>query len=241
MAKIDKRQFTKEEWFAIREQRRREKQEAKAVKEGKPLPPQQQPRPKHIGFVLGNGTSRASINPEDLVPNGIVYGCNALYRSFRPDYLIAVDVKMMLEINKYKFQFENQVWTNPNKAYANMKNINFFNPSKGWSSGPTALWFASQHGYNKIYILGFDYKGLSDGKKFNNMYADTGNYKKSTDGATFFGNWMRQTKQVIKENPHIQYVRVKLPENYEPEELNIFENYSSITVDEFKKQLNLPK
>ena len=58
-------------------------------------------RPRHIGFVLGNGTSRESISPEQLVPNGIVYGCNALYRSFRPDYLIAVDVKMILEIKPF--------------------------------------------------------------------------------------------------------------------------------------------
>ena len=239
MGKIDKRQFTKQEWFAIREQRRREKARAKALKEGKEYQEQQKFRPRHIGFVLGNGTSRASINPEELTPNGIVYGCNALYRSFRPDYLIAVDVKMILEINKYRFQFENQVWTNPNKAYANMKNLNYFSPAKGWSSGPTALWFASQHGYDKIYILGFDYKGLQGGKRFNNIYADTGNYKKSTEGATFFGNWMRQTKTVIKEHPNIQYIRVKLPDNYEPEELNIFENYSTISVDEFKKHLNL--
>ena len=192
-----------------------------------------------IAFVLGNGTSRAGIDPGELQKYGKVYGCNALYRTHEPDYLIAVDTKMILEINKSGYQNNHEVWTNPNKAYANMKNLNFFSPSKGWSSGPTALWFASQHGYDRIYILGFDYKGLEGGKRFNNMYADTGNYKKSSEGATFFGNWMRQTKQTIKEHPHIQYIRVKLPDNYEPEELNIFENYSTISVDEFKKQLNL--
>ena len=85
----------------------------------------------------------------------------------------------------------------------------------------------------------FDYKGLNEGSKFNNIYADTPNYKKSLDGATFYGNWLRQTKQVIKENPNIQYIRVKLADNYEPEELNIFLNYKTITVDQFKTQLNL--
>lgn len=235
LVKINKHLYSKEEWHVIRNQRRRDKAAAKALKEGKPLPI----KDKHIGIVLGNGTSRESIQVEQLSPHGVIYGCNALYRSFKPDYLIAVDVKMILEINKYRYQAKGEVWTNPNKAYATMKDLNYFNPSKGWSSGPTALWFASQHNYEKIYILGFDFRGLEGGKRFNNIFADTGNYKRSADGATFFGNWMRQTKTVIKEHPNIQYVRVKLPDNYEPEELNIFENYSTITIDAFKKQLNL--
>ena len=241
MAKIDKHQYTKEEWHRIRDERRREK----AIKRGlkPPLikndPHADVPRNKHQAFVLGNGTSRLEISSDELIPHGKIYGCNALYRSFVPDYLVAVDVKMILEINKAKYQHKHPVWTNPNKAYHSMKELNFFQPSKGWSSGPTALWFASQHGYERIYILGFDYKGLSDGKKFNNIYADTPNYKNSLDGATFYGNWLRQTKQVIKENPNINYIRVKLADNYEPEELNIFENYRAITVNQFKKQHNL--
>ena len=243
MVKIDKHQYTKEEWHKIRDQRRLEK----AIKRGeKPNPTKynQYPtvsRATHQAFVLGNGTSRSDIPPDTLIPYGKIYGCNALYRHFVPDYLVAVDVKMVLEINKAKFQHKHQVYTNPNKAYHSMKELNFFNPSKGWSSGPTALWLASQHGYERIYILGFDYKGLNEGKKFNNIYADTPNYKKSLDGATFYGNWLRQTKQVIKENPNINYIRVKLAENYEPDELNTFTNYSSITIEDLKKQLNLPK
>ena len=241
MVKIDKHQYTKEEWHRIRDARRREK----AIKRGlKPPPVKNDPhantkRSKHQAFVLGNGTSRADIIPDELIVHGKIYGCNALYRTFVPDYLVAVDVKMVLEINKAKFQHKHTVWTNPNKAFQSMKGLNFFQPSKGWSSGPTALWFASQHGYEKVYILGFDYKGLNEGSKFNNIYADTPNYKKSLDGATFYGNWLRQTKQVIKENPNIQYIRVKLADNYEPEELNIFLNYKTITVDQFKTQLNL--
>lgn len=241
MAKINKHLYTKEEWHRIRDKRRKQKAAKQAVKSPQTVvdPYQDIVRNSNRAFVLGNGTSRSDILPEELIQHGKVYGCNALYRSFTPDYLIAVDVKMILEINKAKYQRKHPVWTNPNKAYANMQDLNFFSPSKGWSSGPTALWFASQHGYERVYILGFDYKGLSDGKKFNNMYADTPNYKKGLDGATFYGNWLRQTKTVIKENPNIQYVRVKLADNFEPEELNIFANYSTITVEEFKKQLNL--
>ena len=184
-------------------------------------------------FVIGNGTSRTPINVEDLANLGNTYGCNALYRTFAPDYLIAVDVKMILEISRQGYQRKHTVWTNPNKAYGQIQDLNTFNPSKGWSSGPTALWLASQHGYDRIYILGFDYRGIKE--KFNNVYADTPNYKKSQDGATFFGNWLRQTVSVINEHKNIQYVRVIASDNYCPEELNKISNFTTITVDDFMK------
>jgi hypothetical protein len=235
MAKIDKSQYTKEEWKRIRNERQMQKSFESKREEAK----EEINRDTNIAFVLGNGTSRKSINPEDLSNYGKIYGCNALYRTFQPDYLIAVDVKMILEINKAGYQHKHTVWTNPNKSYQRIKNLNFFNPSKGWSSGPTALWLASEHRYDTIYILGFDYKGLKDGKMLNNIYADTANYKKSTDGATFFGNWMRQTKNVIQTHPDINFVRVIAPDNYRPEELNTFENYSEILVEDFLKLLNI--
>jgi hypothetical protein len=108
---------------------------------------------KKIAFVLGNGTSRRSIDLNQLKDQGTVYGCNALYREFDPDYLIAVDTKMILEINKAGYQHSHSVWTNPNRAYHQMNGFNFFNPSKGWSSGPTALWLASTHNTTDIYMI----------------------------------------------------------------------------------------
>ena len=238
MAKIDKSLYTKEEFKKLKEERRREKRLFQLEQE-LPSSVENKLTKTDIAFVLGNGTSRKPIIPAELSNNGKVYGCNALYRTFTPDYLVAVDVKMILEINKAGYQHRNEVWTNPNKSYQRIQNLNYFNPSKGWSSGPTALWLASQHGYKTIFILGFDYRGLNDGKTLNNLYADTANYKKSTDGATFFGNWMRQTKAVIKENPEIKFVRVIQPDNYDPEELNTFNNYSTIFVEDFQKMFNL--
>lgn len=243
MPKIDKTQYSKDEWRKIKEQRRLEKalkRQPTQIQETLVTPPPiSSSKDTGIAFVLGNGTSRAAINVEELAPHGKTYGCNALYRTFAPDYLVAVDIKMVLEIGMAGYQHRHQVWTNPNKSYANITNLNFFKPSKGWSSGPTALWLAGQHKPQTIYILGFDYRGSNDGKQFNNIYADTVNYKKSTDGATFFGNWLRQTASVIKENPNINFVRVIAQDNYCPAELNKFSNLSTTTVDDFKKIFNL--
>ena len=190
-----------------------------------------------VAFVLGNGISRKSIDLNQLRKYGTIYGCNALYREFVPDHLIAVDSKMVLEIASTNYQRYNSVWTNPNKLYNNIPNLNIFQPSKGWSSGPTALWLASQHVYKEIYILGFDYKGIGDRQdRFNNMYADSYNYKKSDEPATFHGNWLRQTATTIKENPTIRYFRVIQPDNFCPSELNIIRNISNILVEDFNKK-----
>ena len=186
-----------------------------------------------IAFVLGNGTSRKSINQTKLKLKGTIYGCNALYREFDPDYLVAVDTKMILEINKVGYQHDHQVWTNPNRAFNSMHGFNFFQPSKGWSSGPTALHLASTHNTQDIYILGFDYKGIGD--KLNNIYADTLNYKAQHDRATFHGNWLKQTIITTKNFPEKRYIRVLGEDAFIPKEFENISNLTHISIEEFKK------
>jgi len=47
-------------------------------------------------FVLGNGPSRKNIDPNSLP--GLVIGCNACYRDFKPDVICAIDAGVMSEI-----------------------------------------------------------------------------------------------------------------------------------------------
>lgn len=185
-------------------------------------------------FVLGNGLSRQEINAAKLLDLGVVYGCNAQYREFNPDYLIAVDVKMVNEIIDSGYNKENSVWTNPNKGVKSNTSINFFSPHKGWSSGPTALWFSATNSHKKIYIFGFDFQGING--KFNNVYADTFNYKRSQDAATYYGNWLNQTEKVVSQFKTIEFVRVIQPENFIPDKLQKMSNLSHMTYKDFKNQ-----
>ena len=136
-------------------------------------------------FVLGNGESRRGIQIEELKTHGTVYACNGVYRTDTPHYLVAVDPKMLLEIGETDYAINNKVWSNYNAQYAKHKKIldhvQWFKPSLGWSSGPTALRMACEHGYKDIYILGFDYQGHSQGSgfKFNNVFKFT--CKRHTD------------------------------------------------------------
>lgn len=188
-----------------------------------------------VAFVLGNGTSRNPIDLNQLKQHGKIYACNAVYRTFAPDYLVAVDSKMVQEIDRSKYQITHEVWTNFNKIYSKFHKFNYFKEPLGWSSGPTALWLATYgegHNNETIYILGFDFRGNAG--LINNIYADTENYKKSTDAETYHGNWARQTGIVIQKNVHKKYIRVTEHKNdYCPEPLTKLGNLSHITVDEF--------
>ena len=187
-------------------------------------------------FVLGNGRSRLAINCENLKKYGTVYACNAIYRDFLPDHLVAVDVKMVLELVENNVLDRVPVYTNFNNRFKDIPKLNVFQPSKGWSSGPTALWLASNHGYDEIYILGFDYQGLENNKKVNNVYAGTPNYKKEHEPATFYGNWLRQTEMTLKEFAGVKYFRVGNDMNFNPG-LRV-ENLVNIDYPTFVKHIN---
>ena len=49
-------------------------------------------------FVICNGESRKGVDLAELNKYGKVYGCNALYRDYEPDALIAIDDQLMHEI-----------------------------------------------------------------------------------------------------------------------------------------------
>ena len=201
-----------------------------------------------VAFVLGNGESRKGIRIDDLKKHGKVYACNAIFRTETPDYLIAVDPKMVFEIVETDYPKSNQVWSNFNGQYNKnpvaLNHIRWFKPSLGWSSGPTALRMACDHGYKDIHILGFDYQGLSENEKknrfkVNNMFKDTRNYKKGNDEATFFGNWMNQTKKCLKDFPDVKFHRVIPNGWFQPKDLDWAGNIDHPSIEEFLSKFDL--
>jgi hypothetical protein len=179
--------------------------------------------------VFGNGRTRLNIDFDDVRPYGFIYACNAVYREYTPDFLIAVDRKMIDEINQSQYQLNHKVFTYPSLSKEKYKNFNYIDPNLGWSSGPSALYIATKDNPNEIYIFGFDFEGLEG--RINNVFANTENYKRSVDPATFHGNWRKQTETIIKENPKLKYIRVSIPNFFKPNWG--YDNYSEITYEEF--------
>ena len=61
-------------------------------------------------FCIGNGESRSPIDLNKLRPHGKIYGCNALYRDFKPDVLVGVDHGIMHEIYQSGYCDKNETW-----------------------------------------------------------------------------------------------------------------------------------
>ena len=198
-----------------------------------------------IAFVLGNGESRKGIEINDLKEKGTVFACNAVYRSHRPHFLVAVDPKMIFEIAETDYPVHNKVWSNFNAQYNKhpkiLNHVNWFKPSLGWSSGPTALRMACEHGFKEIYILGFDYQGHNQGKRFtlNNVFGDTRNYKKKNDEATFYGNWMNQTKRCLQDFKDVKFHRVIPKGWFKPKDIEWAGNIDHPTTEEFLAKFDL--
>jgi hypothetical protein len=203
-----------------------------------------------VAFVLGNGESRKGIEINDLKEKGTVFACNGVFRTHQPHFLIAVDPKMMLEISETDYVVHNKVYSNYNAQYTKhqklLDHVQWFKPSLGWSSGPTALRLACDQGFKEIYILGFDYQGLSEGNKnnrfrVNNVFKDTRNYKKGNEQATFFGNWMNQTKKCLQDFKDVQFHRVIPTGWYQPKDLAWKDNIDHPSTDEFLDKFNLTR
>ncbi len=201
-----------------------------------------------VAFVLGNGESRKGIEINDLMEKGTVFACNAVYRTHQPHWLVAVDPKMLLEIAETDYVVHNKVFSNFNNQYDKhqklLDHVTWAKPSLGWSSGPTALKLACDKGFKEIYILGFDYQGIKENSKnnrfkLNNVFGDTRNYKKRSDEATFYGNWMNQTKRCLQDFPKTQFHRVIPKGWFKPNDIDRPDNMQHPTTEEFLSKFNL--
>jgi len=155
-----------------------------------------------IAFVLGNGRSRLAVDLNSLSLHGKIYGCNALYRTFAPDVLVATDPEICKEIEDSGYPKNNIFYTRvPNIELGSRQIVDHY----GYSSGPIALDLAIKDKHDKIFMLGFDLD--SQDSRFNNVYAGTACYKPIGTEPTYWGNWERQIAKIGIKRP-VQIVRV---------------------------------
>ena len=179
-------------------------------------------------YVIGNGNSRRSIDLKSL--HGITYGCNSLYLDFKPHCLVATDVEISRHIQEIGYAKHNRFHTR--KVFADSGARPLLHHTRGWSSGPNALALAIHDRHRQIYILGFDFGGKSF--TFNNVYADTEFYKKSTDPATFGGNWVNQVDSLLKQHHNVNFYIVYGRETSDIRSVFNYRNVSKIGIDEFR-------
>jgi hypothetical protein len=158
-----------------------------------------------IAFVLGNGISRQHVNLAHLKNCGMIYGCNALYREFTPDVLVATDRPIAEAIQRSGYPLKNKFYTR--RPLADMGALKLVQPYYGYSSGPNAVGIAVNDQHHRIYLLGFD-MGPVKNNGFNNIYAGTEFYKPATAAPTFTGNWVKQLRKICEDSQQTHFFRV---------------------------------
>jgi len=190
-------------------------------------------------FVLGNGVSRATIDVDDLMRLGPVYGCNALYRTHAVTALVATDRPIAEEIQNSGYSLRHRFYTR--RPLPNTGAQAVARPYFGFSSGPIALALAAADSPGgRIYLLGFDLGPTLSGR-FNNLFADTDHYKKSEAAPTFTGNWIRQMITVMRDHPDRQFLRVYGRTTAVITEFEAVRNLERVDMVEFLRRINTPK
>jgi hypothetical protein len=189
-------------------------------------------------FILGNGISRQGIDLVQLRSHGPIYGCNALYREFTPDVLVATDLPIATEIQRSGYSQKNRFYTRKPQLESGALLL----PKKyqGFSSGPNACGLAAIDGYTQIYLLGFDLGPTAD-QRFNNVYADTEFYKTSAHPPTFAGNWIKQFITIARDFPTTIFIRLTGPTTARIAELEKIDNFEHQDLELFIDNINMPK
>jgi hypothetical protein len=185
-------------------------------------------------FVLGNGVSRQAVDLNQLKALGTTYGCNAIYREFVPDVLISTDTPISERIQHEGYSQKNTHYTRKPLPDSGARRIaqKYF----GYSSGPVAVSQAAIDGATTIYLVGFD-MGPNRTGRFNNCYADTEFYKKSSANPTFTGNWVRQLQTIMKDYPKTSFFRVVGDTTAEVRELLGVANLAHMQITDFQQRL----
>ena len=191
-----------------------------------------------IAFVLGNGISRRQVNCELLKQIGKVYGCNALYRDFVPDVLVATDRPIATEIQNSGYARQHVFYTR--RPLEDMGARRVPDAYFGYSSGPIATAISAQDGHGRVYLLGFD-MGPTEKQQFNNIYAGTEFYKRIDAPPTFTGNWVKQLVKIMADHSRTNFVRICGATTARIPELEAIRNLSHQDLDTFLDRINNKK
>jgi hypothetical protein len=197
--------------------------------------------------VIGNGPNRLTFDlnllkkPQGLLGSKTVqtYGCNALYRDFTPDFLVASgDNGIISEIAASNFVNNNIVYTNnlhllehPSKFY-----LIPYDPYA--DAGTAAAYIAAFDGHTKIYLIGFDGHALDEHN--HNVYADTNGYDAKWNFEIDHNKWVQNRKQLFNVYSDVDFVWVTpFGRNLIPEDLKWCGNYRQISFRDFVLECDL--
>ena len=197
-------------------------------------------------IAIGNGESRLNFDLSFIAGHrgGLFaenklqsYGCNALYRDFTPDFLVATGDAIVDEIAASGYTNDNIVYAtadavlrHPGKFYLIPQNIQY-------DAGALAAYMACFDGHKKIFLIGYDqYNGYT---MINNVYKDTNGYPTSDkkEDIQFFS---MSLKEVIQTYSDVEFVRVMPTDTHViSDQLTPLVNLRQINYNDFVKEADI--
>ena len=196
--------------------------------------------------IIGNGPTRLDFDMRAIFEHrgGLLgadtvqtYGCNALYRDYTPDFLVARGNSIIAEIAASNYSADNVVYTSsihlleyPNKFY--------LVPHDPYTdAGTTAAYIAAFDGHKKIFLLGFDNQ---DTPGYNyNVYADTNGYE-ATRSDCQSQKWIADRALVFETYNDVDFIWVTAAGRTTiPTEWKACTNFRQISFREFVIEANL--
>ena len=198
-------------------------------------------------FVLGNGESRLQFPLEKLRTHGKIYGCNALYRDFAPDVLVAIDPHMVEEIISSGYhQTHVCCFANDQRAKTIPPHCLVGEYRKTQYCGPTAIRLAiANEGPENIYLIGFDIIE----RKWSNVYCGTRGYEDYSAqarqvvaaGSVVIHNkpTLQQLLDIFREFGSVNFFKVMDSNSFRYSVWEGQRNLVCLTADHFARSFNL--
>lgn len=200
----------------------------------------------NMAVVFGNGLSRLDfdINLAINHKGGLLgadklqtYGCNALFRDYTVDFLVALHRDILIEIDQSGYYESNIVYTRVNNTFEFPKKFYMIPYDPYADAGTTALYIAAFDGHKKIFMIGFDGQSLSNSN--NNVYAGTNGYSHVMDDVSSH-LWAKTKAQLFKIYDDVDFILVTAAgRSNTPEEWAGIPNFRQISHRDFVLEVSL--
>lgn len=157
------------------------------------------------GVIVGNGSSRSNLSLEDIRKEfGPIFGCNALYREWWPDFLVSIDPGIINEILTSKFPKDRIIIPEYDQQFEPAE----FNPARPReNSGMVAMKEAIKRGYKTLYCFGFDFLLDNDEAKQSNVFEGSKHYGLETKASLHdIGNRVKYFQWFALKNSDVEFV-----------------------------------
>lgn len=170
--------------------------------------------------VFGNGLSRNDFNIQKILNHkgGLLaskafqsYACNAFYREYKPNFLIALNNKMADEIAATDYTKDNIVYSSSINLLAHPGKFYLIPYDPYMDAGTTAAYIACFDGHRKIYMIGFD--GQDEHGYNYNVYAGTKNYD-SADSYVSDQKWVANFRNLARTYDDVEFIFVHKNKNH---------------------------